>query len=318
MHFYPLYTLNRGPIAEITVYGYSVIAEPERLILGRHENMEDPIILRSLGKPWQFLNLDIDNHSDFMTLGFASHSGQSIHQQKLAEFQKHYEISADLLQCPAVWPMDIKAKMAAKSLNDEPKTIFHPCSGKHLAHLAKCKIDAIDTKTYLQPTHPLQKKLLSLIQKSSEVEVMHLTDSCGLPTFGMPLKGALRMSQKLVKDDSDAARRLFELWKQFPRLMGGINRLDSDISEDLCGFFVAKEAADGLFLVQSLVPDQPITIITKLAGGYHPASTTLALWAALEQNKSPHKILQMLKEYIALKVREILPEDQTFHSCPVA
>jgi L-asparaginase II len=104
-------------------------------------------------------------------------------------------LSESDLMCPVAWPGNLKARSAATA---ETKAAFN-CSGKHAGFLATCVVNGWDTKTYLQPEHPLQKLIVEVIEEFSEEKIPHSTfDGCGAPLHAMSLQGLARAVGKFA------------------------------------------------------------------------------------------------------------------------
>jgi L-asparaginase II len=121
-----------------------------------------------------------------------------------------------------------------------------------------------------------------------------------------------------AKKEGTVEQALFNSWKENPRLVGGIRRLDSDITEETGGLFFAKEGADGLLWLQSL-SDEPITILIKLGFGYKERYLAFGIFTELlrlrtrlkAKNAPIHPDLERLFGYLGLWVQNNLQKHQT-------
>jgi L-asparaginase II len=104
------------------------------------------------------------------------------------------------LMCPVAWPGNPTARAASAS---ETRAAFN-CSGKHAAFLATCVKNGWDTKTYLQPEHPLQKLIVEVIQEFSGEKIPLSTfDGCGAPLHLMSLQGLARAIGKFAETETE-------------------------------------------------------------------------------------------------------------------
>ena len=92
----------------------------------------------------------------------ASHSGAPEHFEVVESILSGAGLSVeDLLNTPDV-PLG-RAEKAAWGGN-APSRLAQGCSGKHAGMLATCVVNGWDTKTYLDPEHPLQIAIRQEIQ----------------------------------------------------------------------------------------------------------------------------------------------------------
>jgi L-asparaginase II len=92
---------------------------------------------------------------------------------------------------------------ARSAATKETRAAFN-CSGKHAAFLAACVQNGWDTKTYLQPDHPLQKLIVEVIEEFSGEKIPHSTfDGCGAPLHLMSLQGLARAIGKFAETETE-------------------------------------------------------------------------------------------------------------------
>jgi L-asparaginase II len=116
----------------------------------------------------------------------ASHQGTPEHIKIVQSILADAGLSEADLMCPVAWPGNAVARSKADS---ESKLAFN-CSGKHAAFLAACVKNGWDTKSYLDPSHPLQKLIVEVIEEFSGEKIPHSTfDGCGAPLHMMSLQG---------------------------------------------------------------------------------------------------------------------------------
>lgn len=308
-HFGPIFSLQRAEIDEVVIYGHTSILHGEELLYGTQAALKSDFIPRSTLKPWQFLATNTSNTNDsFWTLGFASHCGQSIHQQALAKMIDTLDLHAEELKCPEAFPKDLKTAAPLMGNISNKRRVFHQCSGKHLMYLSACQKYGFDSTSYTSANHPLNRQLIQLLEKKIHRIPSIAYDSCGLPNYVFKVKEFLSLASQLASATDDSSERVFSLWQQNPRLVGGINRLDSDITDDLDGLFFAKEGADGILMLVHRGP-KPIVCLVKLSSGYNQKHAAYALWCALKQVIRPPTELRQLRDYLTLKIRDYLAPD---------
>jgi L-asparaginase II len=324
----PLFGLSRGGVLEVVVYGLSFWKRQGQPLEAEEASVR--IATRSLLKPWQFLAAGASGPEPFWALGFSSHSGQPEQMSALRQLCRHVGVKEDELRCPASWPLDTRVA-ARMELEDEPRTrLHHPCSGKHLVMLAACRRFGFPSGSYAEPGHPIHERLAARIAAASGCAPDWVRDGCGLPTAVLPVSAHVALWESLALDESAETRELERLWTENPRLVGGLGRLDTELTEASGGAIVAKQGADGLLVLQSLPTGrEPVaTCFLKLSAGDNGAHQGLALWATLrsveELNRPFERVLAWLEgrvpawkgdghEIVLMPPPGIVPERERTH-----
>jgi L-asparaginase II len=275
------------------------------------------IISRSLLKPRQFLAVDMPPgelrpEEHFWALGIASHSGQAHHMECLARLSEVARAGEDELFCPRHFPLDPAVASIMQNSGIQPTRMHHPCSGKHLLHLAASRAYGHPVERYWDPEHPLQRRLAAIIGKEIAERPIWMTDSCGLPTFAVSARAHLNMWERLATNDDPKVKRLRQLWTANARLVGGYGRLESDLMEVMKGRIIVKEGADGLLVVVSLpeAGEPAAACLIKLASGYSTTYLALALWSTLSRSKDLPKPLAEVQDYLRSRLERWVPGDQ--------
>jgi L-asparaginase II len=135
-----------------------------------------------------------------LAMSSASHQGTPEHTAIVLSILEDAGLSESDLMCPVAWPGNASARAAATS---ESRAAFN-CSGKHAAFLATCVKNGWDTKTYLQPEHPLQKLIVEVIEEFSGEKIPLSTfDGCGAPLHLMSLQGLARAIGKFAESETE-------------------------------------------------------------------------------------------------------------------
>ena len=311
----PLFALSRKGVAEVVISGVSYVKVEGDKIQG--ENPGVVLISRSLLKPWQFLAVDmppedVTSPEPFWALGLASHSGQAHHMEQLKKLGEIARAGEDELFCPRHFPLDPGVASVMQNSGIQPTRMHHPCSGKHLLHLAACRAHGFSIERYWDVEHPLQKKLAAVIGREVTERPLWMTDSCGLPTVALPIKTHLGMWERLATSDDPKVARLRRIWTSNARLIGGYGRFESDLMEVMKGRVIAKEGADGLLAVLAL-PEagEPAAVcLIKLASGYSSTYLALALWSTLSGAKDLPRAFRDVQEYLRSRLEKWVPGDQ--------
>ena len=177
----------------------------------------------------------------------ASHSGAPEHFEVVESILSGAGLSVeDLLNTPDV-PLG-RAEKAAWGGN-APSRLAQGCSGKHAGMLATCVANGWDTKTYLDPEHPLQIAIRQEIQTLIGNAVFSTTiDGCGAPLFVISTHNfaigthTMRVSQDPVYQEVVAA------CLAHPDMVAGKGRLTTTLMNQLPGLFV-KDGAEAVELL---------------------------------------------------------------------
>ncbi len=177
----------------------------------------------------------------------ASHSGAPEHFEVVESILSGAGLSVeDLLNTPDV-PLG-RAEKAAWGGN-APSRLAQGCSGKHAGMLATCVVNGWDTKTYLDPEHPLQIAICQEIQTLIGNAVFSTTiDGCGAPLFVISTHNfaigthTMRVSQDPVYQEVVAA------CLAHPDMVAGKGRLTTTLMNQLPGLFV-KDGAEAVELL---------------------------------------------------------------------
>ena len=198
--------------------------------------------------------------------------------------------------------------------NQKPTRLHHPCSGIHMLMLASCEKFSYKKDLYWDPSHPLQKKIFSLIGKEVGEQIRWAYDMCGLPTFYIPVRAQLAMWERLALDKTEEVERLKTLWTNNPKLVGGQGRLDSNLMVAMGGRVLVKEGFDGAVLVQSLgIDDGPVAgLFVKVSSGYQRDHLALGLLAAISGQPSLPPVFHEIAEYLESQMDEFVPRGQRF------
>ncbi len=265
--FAPLATLTRGGLNESFHQGLAVLVDPNGQLLESHGNIEKPMYPRSALKPVQALvmrELGLDLTGEELVLSMASHLGTTSHIDLVDRILKSFELTRSDLQCPRAFPGNPKARAAS----NEMSRVAMNCSGKHASFLATCKLNGWDLKTYLDPNHPLQQRMLSKTEELSGEKVTKITiDGCGAPLFALSTLGLARALSTFSKQ----GQVLVEAAKARPWAIGDAGGADSQFLEQ---GFMAKIGAEGVFVVST---DSHHAVAVKIADGNLRAAPAVAL-----------------------------------------
>lgn len=230
--------------------------------------------IRSAAKPFQALPLLDFIGSDVpgafrlslndLAIACASHTGSQEHIDRVMALLAKASLTTDSLGCGPDWPGDRAMRQAIQAQGGSPEKLYNNCSGKHAGMLFCCQRNGWPVNDYLDPTHPLQRRILEGVQQWSGVsEIPLAVDGCGAPVFYLPLVAMARLYACLGSDPALAPLR--EAMLAYPILVGGEGRVDTAIMQASQGRLLAKVGADGVLCVA--YPERALGLALKIADG---------------------------------------------------
>jgi L-asparaginase II len=213
-------------------------------------------------------------------------------------------LTEDYLQCGAQYPSH---KATAESLKKEgysPLPIYHNCSAKHTGMLLACKAKGYPLDNYLDFNHPFQKDILKTVLQFTELdekEIKTVIDGCGAPVFFMPLINLAIGYKNLAISKDIAVEKLINSVKKNPLMIGGNERLCSDIIKVTNGKVFAKIGADGVYAAFSEEFKEGLAM--KVEDGSTKPLYVMFLTVLKERKWINENELEMLSKYWKIKVK---------------
>lgn len=257
----PILELTRGETVESVQFGALAIVDPQGTLVAAHGDPHVVTFLRSSAKPFQALPFIMaGGHSHYnltpkeIALICASHSGTDQHVETISQIQAKTGIREDNLMCGTHPTPDKKTAEAMILRGEKPSPNRHNCSGKHSAMLAFARMNAEPLDTYLDPEHPVQRRILEAMGVMSGLKVDAIclgTDGCSAPNFAMPLYHAawawarLADPGELPPEYGFACRVVVEAMTTHPEMVGGPERFDTALMKTAAGRVVVKAGAEG-------------------------------------------------------------------------
>lgn len=275
-----LVTLSRNGQVESRHSGAAVVTGPSGEVLAAVGPPEATVFGRSALKPLQAiasLRLGAVLESRHVAVASGSHRGTSRHRRLVREILAGAGLDRSALQCPRAWPKDRREllKMAERThRTDGPRRnrLAFNCSGKHAAWLAACVASGLDTDTYLDPDHPLQREVLTVLEHYCGTRTTHVgVDGCGGPAPRLALAGLARGIGRVASAPERAAQGLpiddFAVqvatsMLRHPWAVQGHHSTNTRIMRELG--LLAKSGADGVLVVAA--PDGTAVAVKTLDG----------------------------------------------------
>jgi len=269
-----------------------------RLRSGLHESFEDvttialdevgtvllssgevdaPLYYRSAIKPFQALaaaRTGLALPDEHLAVTCSSHGGFPVHVAIVDAVLTDHGLTSDDLQCPPARPPSREAheQLLLSGIRDKQRR-FHTCSGKHAGWLAACVVARWDTSTYLEPDHPLQRSILTIMREASGLDPAPVgVDGCGAPALRGSVRGLARAFGRLGADDELAP--MARATARFGALVADNMRPDGRVAAWWGG--PQKVGAEGIFAMTR----GGVTIVAKSHSGKSEVAIAGALTTA--------------------------------------
>ncbi|HET7431519.1 MAG TPA: asparaginase [Nocardioides sp.] len=254
----PVAEIVRNGFVEGHHYGSLVALAPDGTVAWSVGDVESPILPRSCNKPIQALGMvraGLDLPPDLLALACASHSGEAFHVEGVRRILASADLTEDDLQTPPDYPLDDAAREQVIRVGGSRAPVLMNCSGKHAAMLATCVANGWETKTYLDPEHPLQQAVAATFAELTGEEIaVTAVDGCGAPLLSTSLVGLATAFRRLALgvDGSDrpdaAAARVAAAIRAEPAYVSGTTRDELALLTALPGA-IGKAGAESCYAV---------------------------------------------------------------------
>lgn len=271
-----LAVLTRSGFVESRHAGSAVIVDAtgnDLLVLG---DADSPVYPRSCLKPFQALAVMESGVllSPVQTaLSTASHSGTPEHLQVVRSILAREGIDESQLGCPADWPGSRSGRDAVVLAGGQAEAVMMNCSGKHAAMLVACVLNGWSTADYLEPAHPLQKKVLEVVERYTGEKVLFSgIDGCGAPVHAVSLRGLARGISRVAQSLDENSARLTSSVLENGWALDGPGEENTVVIERL-GVF-AKIGAEGVMVMSTTAG---VCVALKILDGNLRAAVVVAL-----------------------------------------
>jgi len=328
---------RRGGLAESHHFAAAAVVTPDGRLVARLGDPSFATFVRSSAKPFQALPLlEAGGAERFsledadLALVCASHAGLPQHVDGARRLLERGGFTVADLQCGAHRPLDAVAADALDAAGETPTPLHNNCSGKHAGMLLACRLLELPTDGYLDPEHPLQRRIrrrLALFAGVGEEEPGVAVDGCSAPTFHLSLVAAARAYAALVAPElsppvaaagaalAAACRRLVGAMTSCPEQVAGPGRFTTRLMQTTGGRILGKEGAEGFYGIGVRGP-VALGVALKIADGGERARDGVVLdllrqlgvlshdeFAALEDLRRP-----LLRNHRGLEVGDVVPD----------
>ena len=276
-----LAVVQRSGFVESRHSGSAVVLAPDGSVAFSVGAPDEAMFPRSTLKPFQALasmKAGVPLRGPQVALAAASHVAGIEHMDVVRTMLDAAGVTEEHLQCPEDWPQDEEARNGLVRSGKGKQRIAFNCSGKHAAFLWACTENGWDTATYLEPTHPLQRSVASVIEEYTEESVAAWgVDGCGAPVAAVSLTGLARGIGRIAKAPSDKhadarAATIATAMLDYPWAVHGNGMENSVVMEDLG--ILAKSGAEGVLVLGA---PTGASLALKVLDGNSRAATLVGL-----------------------------------------
>ncbi len=276
-----LAVLERSGFVESRHIGSAVVLSGDGSVVTTLGDITAPIYPRSSLKPLQALasmQAGVPLRGVQAAIACASHVGSQDHLDVVEGMLKAAGVREQDLRCPEDWPKDEKTRHALIRAGRGKSKVAMNCSGKHAAFLWACTENGWDLPSYLEPNHPLQQRVRSVIEEYTQEPVVHTgVDGCGAPVTAMSLTGLARAYSKLAKAPSDKnanarAATITTSMLDYPWAVQGRGKSNTVVMEELG--ILCKLGAEG---VLAMATPTGAAVALKMLDGSGRAATLVGL-----------------------------------------
>jgi L-asparaginase II len=268
----------RGGLVESVHRVHVAVADGVGRLRGRAGEPDTAVLARSAVKPIQAVPLveegvvgSLAITEVELALCCASHSGEPHHVRAAAGLLERVGLDEHALACGAHAPFHAPSAEALRALGQAPSRLHNNCSGKHAGMLALAAAHGWPLRGYHGAEHPVQLRMLQEVSRWSGIATDAIdvaVDGCGVSTFALPLRAlALTFARLSIagRSSESAPARLVRAMTAWPELVGGTDRLCTELMRAARGRIFAKVGAEGVYCAG--VPGAEIGIALKVEDG---------------------------------------------------
>jgi len=276
-----LAAVERNGFVESRHLGSAVVMAADGSVVTELGDVAAPIFPRSTLKPFQALasmQSGVPLRGAQVALACGSHVGSFEHMDVVDGMLKAAGLGPQDLRCPAAWPKDEQARAWLVRTERNKQRVAFNCSGKHAAFLWACTENGWDTTAYLDPNHPLQRRVMDVVSEYTGEAIRHLgVDGCGAPVPAVSLTGLARAVGTLAKAPRDRnadarAATIATAMLDYPWAVQGHGRENTIVMEELG--ILAKLGAEGVMVMGT---DTGVSVAVKILDGSGRAGSLVAL-----------------------------------------
>ena len=248
----PVAELVRNDFVEGRHHGSVIALDPDGSVSWAVGAVDAPMLPRSCVKPLQavaMVRAGLPLRGELLALAAASHSGEPFHLDGVRRVLADVGLDEDALQTPPDLPLDEVERERVLAAGGGRTRVAMNCAGKHAAMLATCVVNGWDTRSYLDPRHPLQRGIVATVEELTGVPVdVTAVDGCGAPLLSTTLTGMARAFGRLTTAAEPAVRVVAAAVRAHPEWVSGTRRDELALLRAVPGA-VAKAGAEACYAV---------------------------------------------------------------------
>jgi L-asparaginase II len=268
---------TRNGVVESLHRVHAAVVTDAGKVLARHGEVDWLAVYRSAAKPFQAIPLVEDGvvaefglEKPEVALASASHNGEDVHLEGVAGILEKVDQPPSALRLGPFPPLLPEAAEALYRSGASVTPMHNNCSGQHAAMLGLAQIHGWALDTYLQPTHPLQGRMMEEMVRFTGLvreEIRTMPDGCGMVAFGVPLRAMARSFAKLgaAAGNELGPSHVLDSMATHSYMLGGKGRLCSALPQVTGGRLVGKLGAEGVYCVS--VPEEGLGVAVKVEDG---------------------------------------------------
>ncbi|MGW1600728.1 asparaginase [Streptomyces eurythermus] len=293
----PVAHLVRAGVVEGIHYGSVVVLDTDGRVRLQLGDIEAAFYPRSAIKPVQavaMLRAGLPLDGELLSLAAASHSGEERHLAGTRRILELAGLTEDDLRNVPDMPFDPVVRDAWVREGRMPSRLAQNCSGKHAAMLWTAKLNGWSLDDYLDPAHPLQRKIAATVEDLTGQQVARVTvDGCGAPLFAISLHGLARALARITTAAPGTPEaRVADAMREHAEMASGSGRDVAALMRAVPGL-LAKDGFEG---VQVAALPHGSAVAGKIADGANRARIPVAAAALARAGVDPALLTEFAGE----------------------
>lgn len=226
----------RSGVEETFHEGAVAVSKPDGTVVAFSGDIDRPYFLRSSAKPFQSFisqSCGADLEPIELAMASASHRGFPVHVALVESMLDKAGLDESYLRCPFGWPLGDEARRRVLGRGEtRTRRIWSDCSGKHAGFLRACVASGWPLESYLEPDHPLQRRIISFVSEIGDYPVEPVgVDGCGAPVMRTTVRAMSLLFARLATDPRLA--EVFSVMHRYPALVAANGEADASIATAL-------------------------------------------------------------------------------------
>lgn len=255
----PVVRVTRGGATESIHRVHVAVVDATGRIIGGCGDPGQVVFYRSAAKPFQALPLVEDRVVERLglterelALCCASHNAEPEHLALARSILAKAGLDEGALACGPHPSLHLERARELLVAGTELAAVHNNCSGKHAGMLALAITRGWHPGGYLEPDHPVQRRMLAEITRWSgvaESEIRTGTDGCGVVTFALSLAhmaGSFACFTAAA-DEGHPASRIVAAMTGHPFAVAGTDRTCTAVMKRLGDRVFVKTGAEGVY-----------------------------------------------------------------------